>query len=820
MAGGAEYNPFLVAVSILVAVFGSFTGLRLSRHIPGSAAGAREFWTAAAAVALGTSIWAMHFVAMLALRMPGMATGYDPVLTLLSLAVAVGFTGAGLALLDQARSSFSRLAIAGLLMGLGIVAMHYIGMAAMRMPAHIHYAPQWVAASVVIAIAAATLALHLSGRVSGTGRQVAAAIVMGAAIAGMHFSGMRAAEFQLDAEVMAQGSSPAIRQTYLAVAVGLITLIILALTLGAARIDAMFRASARRESRVALRLRIADVLRDARHPEALEQVARLMGEHFNVVRTGYGQLDEQASVFDYDICWTDGTVPPLLGRYPASAFGEKIVQRLREGHTVVVNDLLAADLSDEDLTRETARHVDTRAILVVPFVREGQLRSIIYLNDRDPRTWHAEDVAFLEELAERTRLVIERDLAERQLRELNAELESRVHSRTAELRATQDALLQSQKMEAVGQLAAGLAHDFNNLLGAVTGAFELIGRKAEDPERVRHFVKAGLQAAERGGQLTGQLLSFSRAQAIHLRPVVVCDVIERLAELLKRTLGPMIELYLALNPNPVAVLSDPTQVEMMVLNLAINARDAMPDGGMLTIGTRLCTIGDDAELAPGDYVEIVVRDTGVGMDEETLRRAMEPFFTTKPLGKGTGLGLAQIYASARRGGGSVRIESRPGAGTVVRVLLPCTRENERMDEAQPPQAPDAPARTMTVLVVDDDEHHREMVVNMLEDEGHVVRWAASGAEALMVMDGMTPDVVLLDYAMPGMNGAEVAERMRKVQPALPIVFASGYADTEAIGRAVGPDAVTLRKPFRQEDLLTALAGEAGATRKAGSGGGA
>lgn len=815
MTGGGVYNPFLVAVSILIAVFGSFTALRLSRRITGSTGQVRAFWTGAAAIALGTSIWAMHFVAMLAWRIPGMTMGFDAALTLLSLVLAVSFTGAGFAMLGVVQRRPGWLALSGLFMGLGIVAMHYIGMAAMRMPAHVHYQPPWVAASVVIAVAAATTALRLTGRVTGAGRQLAAALIMGLAIAGMHFAGMRAADFRMDPNAMTiHRSSAAIGQTYLAIAVGVVTLMILLLTLGAARIDAVFRAAARREARVALRLRIADVLRDARHPEALEQVARLMGEHFEVARTGYGQLDEAGETFDYEVCWTDGSVPPLLGEYPAAAFGVKIVQQLREGRTVVVGDLMAADLSNEQRTRETAREVDTRAILVVPFVREGQVRSIVYLNAREPRTWHADDVAFMEELAERTRLVIERDRAERQLRELNAMLETRVEARTAELRATQDALLQSQKMEAVGQLAAGLAHDFNNLLGAVTGAFELIGRKAENPERVRHFVKAGLQAAERGGQLTGQLLSFSRAQAIHLRPVVVCDVIERLSELLKRTLGPMIELYLALNPHPVAVLSDPTQIEMMVLNLAINARDAMPDGGMLTIGTRICSIAEDAELAPGEYVEIVVRDTGMGMDEETLRRAMEPFFTTKPVGKGTGLGLAQIYASARRGGGSVRIESRPGAGTVVRVLLPCTREGERINDVQSAQTLDRPAHTMTVLVVDDDEHHREMVVSMLEDEGHVVRWAASGAEALMVLDGMTPDVVLLDYAMPGMNGAEVAERMRKQQPALPIVFASGYADTEAIGRAVGPDAVTLRKPFRQEDLLAALVQEAGAVSAA------
>ena len=806
MAG--THDARLVVLSILIAIFASFTALDIAARIRATESRMHRVWVSAAAVALGGGIWAMHFVAMLAFSVPGMRMGYDLGLTLLSLALAVLFTGAGFAIMGWRWSFQFRALAAGILMGFGVAAMHYVGMAAMRMPGTVRYDPVWVVASVLIALAAATAAVGLASRDQKMSQRLVAATLMGFAIAGMHYAGMRGAIFVASEHADMPGGLATLDQSYLAVAISGITALILALALGAARLERVLAGIARREERTALRLKVADILRGGGTQEAMNEVAALMGRHFAVSRTGYGQLDPIEDVFSYDVCWTNGRVPPLLGRFPAAAFGVKIVAELSAGKTVVVEDLLTAELSSEAETRETARSVDTRSILVVPFVREGRLRTIVYLNDQVPREWQANDIAFMEELAERTRLVIERDTVEAKLRELNATLEARVEARTAELHDAQSALLQSQKMEAVGQLVAGLAHDFNNLLGAVVGSFELIGRRSGEPERVRRFAEAGLQAARRGSKLTAQLLAFSRSQSIQLQPIFIRDLIEDLHDLLTRTLGPAITLDLKDNTVSVAALADPTQVEMMILNLAINARDAMPAGGTLAIATAVRTVTADAELADGDYVEISVRDTGIGMDEATVHRATEPFFTTKPKGKGTGLGLAQIYGSARQSGGAVRLESAPGAGTTVRVLLPCTKRlpagAESVDFA--PIAVDGLPRDL--LIVDDDNDHRGILVKGLESLGLRVTEAVDGLAALAALEAKLPELVLLDFAMPGINGAEVARKVRQRWPSLPIVFISGFADTQAIKAAVGEQASILHKPFRMAELLQAIREEA------------
>lgn len=376
--------------------------------------------------------------------------------------------------------------------------------------------------------------------------------------------------------------------------------------------------------------------------------------------------------------------------------------------------------------------------------------------------------------------------------------------RQAELEIAQDALRQSQKMEAVGQLVAGLAHDFNNLLGAVVGSLDLIRHRAEDPERVRRYAAAGLQAADRGAKLTAQLLAFSRTQRMDLRSLIVCDLVADIQDLLVRTAGPLIELRLALDDVRAPVLGDATQLETAVLNLVINARDAMPAGGVMTLSTAVVTIAGDAELQAGDYVELSVADTGSGMDEATLRRALDPFFTTKPVGQGTGLGLAQVYGIARQGGGTVRIESEVGTGTIVRVFLRCAAGSV---DAVPPEADidRAPSqRAASILVIDDDAHVRHMLTAMLEALGHRPIEAANGETGLALLESTQPDLLIVDFAMPGMNGAEVARHARARRSDLPIMFASGFSDTAAIVAAVGEDAVLLRKPFRMDELQALL----------------
>lgn len=433
------HDNILVALSIAVAILSSFTALSLAGRIRASAGRVRQIWLAAAAVALGGGIWAMHFVAMLAFSMPAMPMSYDLAPTLLSLALAIGFTGTGLATFNWHVTSPCRIALAGILIAIGVVSMHYVGMAAMRMPATLSYDWRWVAISVAVALIAATTAVWLVSRDQQTSRRLVAAVVMGGAIAGMHYSGMYAAIFTANAGVDEAQGLASIGQTYLAVAISLITALILLLSLAAAQLERMFRRAARREARIALRLKVADILRGHDAEEALNDVAALLGAHFGVVRAGFGDLDPAADEFDYRVCWTDGKAPPLIGRFPAAAFGVKIVAALNAGETVVIDDLLEAPLSSEARTKKTAREVDTRAILVVPFVRHGQLRTIVYLNDRQPRSWRPDEVTFMEEMAERIRLVIERVAVEEQLRELNVTLEERVKARTRELQQAEAA---------------------------------------------------------------------------------------------------------------------------------------------------------------------------------------------------------------------------------------------------------------------------------------------------------------------------------------------------------------------------------------------
>ncbi|MFO1024291.1 MAG: response regulator [Acetobacteraceae bacterium] len=375
----------------------------------------------------------------------------------------------------------------------------------------------------------------------------------------------------------------------------------------------------------------------------------------------------------------------------------------------------------------------------------------------------------------------------------------------AERNRVEQVLRQTQKMEAVGQLSGGIAHDFNNLLQGLTGSLDLIRRKPEDSARVRRWADAALQAADRGARLTAQLLAFSRAQRIEVRPVDVSHLVHGVRDLLIRTLGPMIEVRFDLDAGSVQALADTTQLEMAVLNLAINARDAMPQGGTLVIATRLRRVDADPELLPGDYVELSVTDSGIGMPADVAARAFDPFFTTKDVGKGTGLGLSQVYGIARQAGGIVRLESRPGEGTTVRMLLRVTEMPADTHAAPVTAEQDLTAPVATVLVVDDDPGVRSFMSEALDASGYRVVEAADGLAALESLTQASPDAMVVDFAMPGLNGAEVAKAAQARLPGLPIIFASGYADTTAIADAASENTRVLRKPFRLEDLQRAVA---------------
>ena len=373
-----------------------------------------------------------------------------------------------------------------------------------------------------------------------------------------------------------------------------------------------------------------------------------------------------------------------------------------------------------------------------------------------------------------------------------------------ELKAAQDQLRQSQKMEALGQLTGGIAHDFNNLLTVVVGGLDMIAKQVEEPRLLRYANNA-LSAAERGARLTAQLLAFSRIQRLEVRPTYVAPLIEEMAPLLRNVLGPGIAKKYDLDSQLMPVMADPTQLEVAVLNLAINARDAMKDGGVLTFTSRRVEITDDPELEAGDYIELAIADTGEGMTPEVAARAFEPFFTTKEIGKGTGLGLSMVYGMARQSGGTARLDSEVGVGTTVRLYF---RRAEVDGELQATggdanEAARAEPASATLLLIDDDDDVRRFMAATLIDFGHQVVEAANGADGLRRYAEVTPDLVVLDFVMPGLSGAEVAARILADHPDQRILFVSGYSETEAI-RKVAPDAPMLTKPFRPDVLDAAV----------------
>jgi PAS domain S-box-containing protein len=373
-----------------------------------------------------------------------------------------------------------------------------------------------------------------------------------------------------------------------------------------------------------------------------------------------------------------------------------------------------------------------------------------------------------------------------------------------DLKAAQEQLRQSQKMEALGQLTGGIAHDFNNLLTVVVGGLDIIAKRAEE-EKLKNYATNALAAAERGARLTAQLLAFSRVQRLEVRPTLVAPLIQNMRPLLRNVLGPGITKEFDLDDAEIPVMADPTQLEVAILNLAINARDAMPDGGVLKFVTQPVKVAGDPELESGDYVELCISDTGVGMPPEIAERAFEPFFTTKEVGKGTGLGLSMVYGMARQSGGAARIESRLGEGTTVKLLFRKADGDTAIDAAAEPEQAQAEREELpaSVLVIDDDPDVRGFIADALSEQGYRVRQASDGREGLAELEREKADLVIIDFVMPEMSGAEVAKRIRKKSPGQPILFVSGYSETDAVKRTA-PEAPLLAKPFRADALDKAI----------------
>ncbi|ATE63045.1 ATP-binding protein [Rhizorhabdus dicambivorans] len=387
------------------------------------------------------------------------------------------------------------------------------------------------------------------------------------------------------------------------------------------------------------------------------------------------------------------------------------------------------------------------------------------------------------------------------------QLEAMVARRTEELRRAQEHLHQSQKMEAVGQLTGGIAHDFNNMLTGIIGAMDIMRRRIATGrfEGIERYMDAATTSANRAAGLTQRLLAFSRRQSLDSRPVDVNALIGTLGDLLVRTIGEQVALETRLDPTIPAGIADANQLESAILNLAINARDAMPEGGTLSVATSC--VGIDPAIAagmadakPGRYVVVTVRDTGVGMPPELLDKVFEPFFTTKPLGQGTGLGLSMVYGFAQQNGGHVTIDSTPGKGTAVSIYLPAT-ERAGIDAGQEmPRAPQGAGQQ--VLVVEDDPSVRLLIRDVLEEVGYAAIEARDGQEAVPILESdIAIDLMISDVGLPGMNGRQLADTARLHRPDLPILFVTGYAENAAIRSGfLGANMGMITKPFSLDDL--------------------
>jgi PAS domain S-box-containing protein len=898
----SHHDPGLVVLAIAVAIMASFVALDLAGRIRETRGGTQVGWWLAGAVALGGGIWSMHFIAMLAFQL-GTRVTYGLATTVLSLVIAIVVSGLGLFVVYRQRGSWPAILGGGILAGIGIAAMHYTGMAAMRMAARLSYDPFFVGLSVAIAIAAATAALWLTLRPQRLWQQLGSAVVMGAAISGMHFTGMAAARFEAIAPV-GPTTTNGLSNDYLAVAVGATTALLLALALIAAFMDRRFT-QAQREARIveaseARYRRIFDTAAvsiwdedfsqvvaalDALRARGVRDFARYFDEHPEFVAEAAGLvrirdvnpaalelfeardkaellgaldrifLPETLAVFRDELLAIAEGAPSFKGTAPAQTLGGRRIHTLLsmvfpsddQRLTSVLVSLL--DVTERKRAEDALQVSQAQKSAVIELALDGVIviderGCIVEFNPAAERMFGIRrSDALGREMAElvmparfrdQHRSGMKRYLASGQHAILGKRLEmsalradgsefpielainaTDVNGRpiftgflrdvTAE-REAEAQLRQAQKMESVGQLTGGVAHDFNNLLTVVIGSLDLaLGRVQGD---VQSVIESALQAAERGAALVQRLLAFSRRQTLIPEEVDFNQLAAEMEDLLRRALGEDIEIEMKLDPQLWTALADRGQVENALLNLTVNARDAMPAGGKLTIETGNVHLDEDyaahnPEVAPGDYVMLAVTDTGKGMPADVLERAFEPFFTTKEVGKGSGLGLSMIYGFTKQSGGHVKIYSEVDHGTTVRIYLP--RQLAAVGAGTPAAAAqhDQPRGGEMILVVEDNADVRAFVVRHLHELGYRVIEAKDGPSALRILDQPTAiDLLLTDVIMPGgMTGRQLADDATRRRPNLKTLFMSGYTKDSIVHQGkLDPGVNFLSKPFRRRDL--------------------
>ncbi|MDP3406705.1 response regulator [Bosea sp. (in: a-proteobacteria)] len=531
-----------------------------------------------------------------------------------------------------------------------------------------------------------------------------------------------------------------------------------------------------------------------------EVILQELGENLIKAKSGREALEHllktEVAVILVDVCMPDQDgfeLVAMIREHP----------RYQKTAIIFVSAIMMAE--PDRLRGYQAGAVDYVSVPVVPELLRAKVKVFAELF-RKTRELERLNAELERRVAERT---AELEASSGQLALLNEQLEHRIEERTREREEALAQLFEAQKLDTIGQLTGGVAHDFNNLLMAALGSLNLLKKRLPLDDRDGRLLDNAIQAAERGAALTQRLLAFARRQELKPQAVDVLQIVDGIENLLQRAIGPGVRFAKQLPRQLSAVLVDSNQLELALLNLAVNARDAMPNGGVITVFAEEMTVSatrPQPHLRPGPYVRIRVSDTGTGMDEATLAKATEPFFTTKGPGKGTGLGLSMVHGLAAQSGGTLVISSAPDEGTSVDLWLPVATETSVQavvigDSPDAVIASDFMART--ILVVDDDALVSMGTAAMLEDLGHTAIEVMSGAKALETLNAEPSiDLVITDHAMPGMTGAELARHIRASRPELPIILASGYAelpDSEGLS-----DLRRLGKPFAQAQLAAAI----------------
>ncbi|HEY8257722.1 MAG TPA: MHYT domain-containing protein [Gemmatimonadales bacterium] len=766
------YATPLVVASVVVASLASYVALVLASRVIAASGRLQQAWLIAGALALGIGIWAMHFVGMLAFRLDDRPIGYDVPRLVLSVLVAIAASGFALWVVSHRAGAWRWLPIAGIAMGAAIAGMHYLGMAGLHTTAALSWRPFLVLASIVIAVGASGTALALAAwfqsdeSATTQVRRVIAAVVMGGAIAGMHYTAMAAARFhplgpeaELAARVRVQ-TMGLIATPGLGVLVIVATMLILGVALAGSMMDRHLRRmdaehTRTRESEAALRRS------EARFRSLAEATAQVIW-----TRNAQGEFSVPQDE------WTEYTGQPF--------------EALKQWGW-----LDAIHPEDRDHLAASWRES----------VASGQLHVAEHRLRRHDGVFRW--------MAVRAAPVREPDGTIAEWMGIEVDVTAR-HEAEDRIRSIESQLLQAQKLEAVGRLAGGIAHDFNNLLTVISGTTSLARRRLPPSSPLAEELADVEQASERAAALTRQLLAFSRRQSLNPAVLEINDVIKRLDGLLRRTLGDDLELRMVLGPDAGRVRADPGQLEQVLLNLAVNARDAMPDGGTLTIETLRMTIesayaSTHLGVEAGPYVMLSVSDTGIGMDVLTCARVFEPFFTTKEVDKGTGLGLSTVYGIVKQSGGSIFVYSEPGHGATFKIYLP--RVVEAATNLEPeliPAAPDAKGREV-ILLAEDAADVRRFTARVLREAGYQVLEAGNVEGGLLAAAAYQGRIhlVLTDVMMPHGTGRQLATQLRTLRPDIGVVYMSGYTDDTVLQRAViEPGTAFIQKPFSPTLLLT------------------